>query len=66
LDKIEKWWTLNIEIAINPDFNGKEINEDDIVPGKIMILRLLLDIAFGSEEESKLYYNEFIKKHDPR
>jgi len=66
LYKIEKWWILNIEIAINPDFNGKEINEDDIVPGKIMILRLLLDIALGSEEESIFYYNEFIKKHDSK
>lgn len=64
LHKIEKWWILNIEILINPDFNGKEINEDDIVPGKIMTLRLLLDIALGSEEESRFYYDEFIKKHE--
>ncbi|MFZ5453916.1 MAG: hypothetical protein ACOZF2_18845 [Thermodesulfobacteriota bacterium] len=64
LHKIEKWWILNIEIAINPELNEKEVKEDEIVPGKIMILRLLLDIALGSEKESRLYYNEFIKKHD--
>jgi len=57
---------LNVEIAINPDFIGKEIDENDIIPGKIMTLRLLSDIALGSEEESRFYYNEFIKKHDYR
>ena len=52
LSKIEKWWILNVEIPTNPDFDGKEINEDNIVPGPVMTLRLLTDIAFGSEEES--------------
>lgn len=62
LHKIEKWWILNIEIPTNPDFDGQEIDEDGIVPGQIMTLRLLADIALGSEEESKLYYNNFIKR----
>jgi hypothetical protein len=62
LYKIEKWWILNIEISTDPDFDGQEIDEDSIIPGKIMILRLLIDIALGTKEESKLYYNEFIKQ----
>ena len=62
LHKIEKWWILNVEIPTNPDFDGQDIDEDGIVPGKIMILRLLADIALGSEEESKFYYKEFIKR----
>jgi len=62
LHKIEKWWILNVEIPTNPDFDGQGIDEDGIVPGQIMTLRLLADIALGSEEESKLYYNNFIKR----
>lgn len=62
LHKIEKWWILNVEIPTNPDLNGREINEEGIVPGQIMTLRLLLDIALGTENESKFYYNEFIKR----
>jgi hypothetical protein len=62
LYKIEKWWIVNVEIPTNPDFDGKEIDEEGIVPGKIMTLRLLADIALGSEEESKFYYNEFVKR----
>jgi len=62
LYKIEKWWILNVEIPTNPDFDNQEIDEQGIMPGKIITLRLLSDIALGSEEESKFYYNEFIKR----
>ncbi len=40
-----------MEIPTNPDFDGKKIDEEGMVPGKIMTLRLLADIALGSEEE---------------
>jgi hypothetical protein len=62
LHKIEKWWILNIEIPTDSDFDGQEIDEGSILPGKIMILRLLTEIALGTKEESKFYYNEFIKR----
>jgi len=64
LHKIEKWWILNVEIPTNPDFEGQEIDEEGIVPGRIMTIRLLADIALGSEEESKFYYKEFIKRQE--
>lgn len=62
LFKIEKWWIINVEIPTNPDFDGKDVNEEGIVPGPIMTLRLLTDIALGTEKESKFYYNEFMKQ----
>lgn len=64
LYKIDKWWILNIEIPINPDFDNQNIDENEIIPGSIMIIRLLTDIALGTEEESRYYYNEFIKQKD--
>jgi hypothetical protein len=62
LDKIERWWIVNVEIAIVPELRDKEIDETQVLPGPIMGLRLLLDIALGSEEESKKYLDEFIKR----
>jgi hypothetical protein len=59
---IEKWWIVNVAIPTNPDFDDKEIDEDGIVPGPVLTLRLLLDIALGSEEESRFYFDEFIKR----
>lgn len=62
LHKIEKWWILNVEIPTDPDLNDREINEEGIITESMITLRLLFDIALGSEEESKFYYNEFIKR----
>jgi hypothetical protein len=62
LAKIEKWWIVNVEIPTSPDFDGEEIDEDGIMPGPVMTIRLLLDIALGSEQESKYYFDEFLKR----
>ncbi len=62
LSKIERWWIVNVEIPINSDFGGEEIDEDAIIPGPIMGLRLLIDIALGAEEESRRYFDEFIRR----
>lgn len=63
LDKIERWWIINVEIPTNPDFDGKQddIDEDGILPGPILSLRMMLDIALGSDEEANFYIKEFKK-----
>ncbi|MCB2193685.1 MAG: hypothetical protein KQI62_19070 [Deltaproteobacteria bacterium] len=61
IDKIEGWWIREVEIPTDPDLFDQEIDYEKIVPGKIMTMRLLLDIALGSEKESEFYYNEFLK-----
>ena len=62
LTKIGRWWIVNVEIPTNPDYDGQEINENEITPGINVTLQLLFDIALGNEEKSKTYYEEFIKK----
>jgi len=60
--KIEKWWIFNVEIPSNPEYHGEEIKEEDILPGAIMTLKLMFEIALGSEEESMRYFNHFVEK----
>ena len=62
LDKIEKWWILNVEIDLNPELYDKEIDEKGIVPGSIIMLRVLADIALGNEKESNYYFENFKKQ----
>lgn len=62
LDKIERWWLVNVEIPTNPDFDGKEVDAQDVIPGPLMGLRLLVDVALGSEEESRKHIDEFRKR----
>jgi hypothetical protein len=55
LQKIETWWILNVEIPTNEDFDGEEIDEAGIIPGPVMTVKMMLDIALGSEAEANAY-----------
>ncbi len=57
--KIEVWWIVNVEIPTNEDFAGIDIDEDGIIPGPIMTVKMLLDIALGSESDSAAYLKAF-------
>lgn len=50
LRKVEVWWVVNVEIPANPDFDHKEIDEAGIVPGAVLSLQMLIDVASGSTE----------------
>ncbi len=53
--KIEVWWIVNFEIAINSDFDGKEIDEEGIVPGPVLSLQMMLEVLSGNQELLKKY-----------
>lgn len=50
LRKIEVWWVINVEIPTNPDFDEQDINEEGIVPGAILSLQMLIEVASGNTE----------------
>lgn len=50
LRKIEVWWIVNAELASDSDYADIEVNEDDIVPGVILSLQMLLEVAGGNTE----------------
>lgn len=62
LRKIEVWWIVNFELAIDPDFQDAEIDEDGIIPGPLLTLQLMLEIALGDPEKASYYYDEFRKR----
>lgn len=55
LKKIEVWWVVNVEISINPDFDGQEIDESGIVPGPVLMIQMMLEVLSGNEELLKHY-----------
>jgi len=50
LRKIEVWWVINVEIPTNPDFDDQDINEEGIVPGAVLSLQILIEVASGNTE----------------
>jgi hypothetical protein len=59
LHKIELWWITEVEIPTNPDFDEKDVDVAGIVPGRIMGLQWMCDIALGDEKKSRHYYELF-------
>jgi hypothetical protein len=55
LKKIEVWWVVNMEIPISPDFDGKEIDEEGIVPGPVLMLQMMLEVLAGNEDLLNCY-----------
>lgn len=58
--KIEKWWLINFEAAIDPKVFPEGVKPEEVIPGPIWSLRLMLNIALGNEPEEGFYYNEFV------
>ena len=70
LNKIEKWWiAIEAETGLfNIDEQGRLVDADitdadlnEAIPGPIVSLKMLIDIAIGPDEKSRDYFNEFIK-----
>lgn len=60
LRKVEIWWFENLEMAIDPEAYPADLNLDEIVPGPVWRLQMLIDVALGPEEEAKKYYDYFV------
>lgn len=59
--KIDVWWVVNVEVATDPDFCDKEIDESRVQSGGMMFLYMMLKIATGEDEEASHFYREFVK-----
>ena len=62
--KIDRWWIVNVEIAIDPDLAGREFDEEEVTPGSLMLLQVLNQVALGKDEEAWALYHEFVSKHE--
>lgn len=62
--KIEHWWVVNVEIATDPDLYDKDIDLDGVVPGKMMTIRILIDVTLGEAEKAWEYYNAMKEQID--
>ncbi len=59
LKKIETWWIVNFLLPTNENFDGMLINEEDIIPGPIAGVKIMIDIALGSDELAYYYIKEY-------
>jgi hypothetical protein len=55
LTKIGRWWIVNVEMETPPT------DETKVIPGSIIGLQLMVDVALGSEGDSRKYLEAFRK-----
>ncbi len=60
LRKIEIWWFENLEMAIDPDAYPKDLDLEQVIPGPVWSIQMLIDVALGPEEEARKYYDHFV------
>jgi hypothetical protein len=60
LRKIEIWWFENLEMAIDPESYPEDLDLEEVIPGPVWSLQMLIDVALGPEEEARKYYDCFV------
>ena len=50
-------------MSTDHDIAPENVNIDEVIPGSIWSLKLMLDIALGNEPEEGYYYNAFKSIH---
>lgn len=49
ITKIERFWMINVEIPCNPEFDGQEINHEEITPGTVLLMQMLVETALNDK-----------------
>ena len=60
LRKIGIWWFENLEMAIDPNAYPEDFDLNQVTPGPVWSLQMLIDIALGPEDRAMGYYNSFV------
>lgn len=50
VSRIEKWWIIKVEVETDPGLAEQEIDPDQVVPGVVLILHMLSQVALGEGE----------------
>jgi hypothetical protein len=61
VQKVEKWWIVNVELPTNPDYDGTEIDEDGIISGPTWMMQLLTQVALGDDEDAWEFHRRFME-----
>lgn len=60
LRKIEIWWFENFEMAIDPESYPPDLDLEQVIPGPVWSLQMLIEVALGPEKEANKYYEYFV------
>lgn len=62
--KIDRWWIINVELAIRDDIDPEQVQPEVIMSGNMIFLHLLVTAAAGAN--STELYDEWVKQREAR
>jgi hypothetical protein len=65
-EKIQKWWAIAVWIPCDPYYDNKDVDPTDVEPMSVSLLKNILTIALGEEEERGQMlreFRDFVKAH---
>jgi len=62
LKKIEVWWIVNFEMATSPELYPEDLDIEEIMPGPVLSLQLLIQTALGSSVDAHNFYESVIRQ----
>lgn len=64
VSKIDRWWIVNVELAIRDDIDPEQVRPEGIMSGNMIFLQLLMTTAAGAN--SNELYDEWLKQREAR
>lgn len=62
VQKIERWWIINVEIATDPDYHNSDIKEESIISGPSWMMHMLAQVALGEGDEAWELHHGFVQE----
>lgn len=58
--KIDRWWIIHVEMAVDDQWANVEVDLQDVMPGTTLLLQVLEQVALGESEAAWALYQSFI------
>jgi hypothetical protein len=62
LNKIQRWWVINLDVDTDPDWDGVEIDPNEVTHGSTIIMQILVDVALGDDDLANQHLRLFRAK----
>lgn len=57
--KIDRWWVINVEMAVDDQWADEEVDPQNVTPGTTLLLQVLERVALGEGEAAWELYRAF-------
>lgn len=57
--RIQKWWVIDLDVATDPDWDGVEVDPNEVMHGSAMIMQILVQVALDDDDLANQHLQGF-------